>query len=143
MAPDAGRVGEHEPKEHEFEQPNENQDQSRPSPGAHEPKSKDPGATKAGQTGRQHDPFVRVDWFNHERPHVSIDDLTPLQAGEVHYAAQNLLVPTGVETTSGASGNTGAVHSWSLVILMFAPVVTIVAYEVVARRAMDDPLFWT
>jgi hypothetical protein len=41
MAPDAGRVGEYEPKKHEFEQPNENQDQSRPSPGAHEPKSKD------------------------------------------------------------------------------------------------------
>jgi len=26
---------------------------------------------------------------------------------------------------------------------MFAPVVTIVTYEVVAYRAMDDPLFWT
>jgi len=26
---------------------------------------------------------------------------------------------------------------------MFALVVTIVAYEVVAHRAMDDPLFWT
>jgi putative transposase len=36
-----------------------------------------------------------VDWFNTERPHESIDDLTPLQAEEVHYAARNRLVPTG------------------------------------------------
>jgi hypothetical protein len=51
--------------------------------------------------------------------------------------------PNRVQTPSGASGNTGAVYSWSLVILMFAPVLTIVAHEVVAHRAMDDPLFWT
>ena len=36
-----------------------------------------------------------VDWFNHERPHESIDDLTPIRAEEVHYAARNRLVPTG------------------------------------------------
>jgi transposase InsO family protein len=36
-----------------------------------------------------------VDWFNTERPHGSIDDLTPVQAEEVHYAARNRLVPTG------------------------------------------------
>jgi hypothetical protein len=39
--------------------------------------------------------LIWVDWFNHERPHESIDDLTPLQAEEVHYVAQNRLVPTG------------------------------------------------
>jgi putative transposase len=36
-----------------------------------------------------------VDWFNTERPHESIDDLTPIQAEEVHYAARNRLDPTG------------------------------------------------
>ena len=36
-----------------------------------------------------------VDWFNHERPHESIDDLTPVQAEEVHYAARNRLCSTG------------------------------------------------
>jgi len=36
-----------------------------------------------------------VDWFNNERPHESIDDLTPIQAEEVHYAARNRLIPTG------------------------------------------------
>lgn len=36
-----------------------------------------------------------VEWFNHERPHESIDDLTPVQAEEVHYAARNELTPTG------------------------------------------------
>jgi putative transposase len=36
-----------------------------------------------------------VDWFNHERPHESIDDLTPTQAEQVHYAARNRLDPTG------------------------------------------------
>jgi len=36
-----------------------------------------------------------VTWFNHERPHKAIDDLTPAQAEEVHYAARNRLVPTG------------------------------------------------
>ena len=36
-----------------------------------------------------------VDWFNNERPHESIDDLTPVQAEEVHYAARNRLTPTG------------------------------------------------
>jgi len=36
-----------------------------------------------------------VDWFNTERPHESIDDLTPVQAELVHYAARNRLDPTG------------------------------------------------
>ena len=36
-----------------------------------------------------------VHWFNNERPHESIDDLTPVQAEQVHYAARNRLVPTG------------------------------------------------
>jgi putative transposase len=36
-----------------------------------------------------------VHWFNHERPHESIDDLTPTEAEEVHYAARNRLRPTG------------------------------------------------
>jgi putative transposase len=35
-----------------------------------------------------------VDWFNHGRPHESIDDLTPAQAEEIHYAARDRLVPT-------------------------------------------------
>jgi hypothetical protein len=48
MAPDAGRVGEREPKEHEFEQPNEDQDQSRASPSAHEPNFKDSGRHDVG-----------------------------------------------------------------------------------------------
>ena len=37
----------------------------------------------------------RVDWFNNERPHQAVDDLTPLQAEHVHYAARNRLVRTG------------------------------------------------
>ena len=36
-----------------------------------------------------------VDWFNHERPHESVDDLTPIQIEEIHYAARNRLHPTG------------------------------------------------
>jgi putative transposase len=36
-----------------------------------------------------------VHWFNTERSHESIDDLTPIQAENVHYAARNRLVPTG------------------------------------------------
>ncbi len=36
-----------------------------------------------------------VDWFNHERPHESVDDLTPIQIEEVYYAARNRLYPTG------------------------------------------------
>ena len=36
-----------------------------------------------------------VDWFNTERPHESINDLTPARAEEVHYAARNELTPTG------------------------------------------------
>jgi putative transposase len=36
-----------------------------------------------------------VDWFNHERPHEANDDLTPVAAEKHHYAAKNLLRPTG------------------------------------------------
>jgi putative transposase len=36
-----------------------------------------------------------VDWFNTERPHESVDDLTPAKVEEVHYAARNRLKPTG------------------------------------------------
>ena len=36
-----------------------------------------------------------VHWFNYERTHESIDDLTPIQAEEIHYAARNRLDPTG------------------------------------------------
>lgn len=36
-----------------------------------------------------------VHWFNHDRPHESIDDLTPIEAEEAHYAARNRLRPTG------------------------------------------------
>ena len=36
-----------------------------------------------------------VDWFNNERPHESVDDLTPTRVEEVHYAARNRLRPTG------------------------------------------------
>jgi putative transposase len=35
-----------------------------------------------------------VDWFNTERPHESVDDLTPARVEEVHYA-RNRLRPTG------------------------------------------------
>lgn len=36
-----------------------------------------------------------VDWFNNDRPHESVDDLTPRQVEEIHYAARNRLEPTG------------------------------------------------
>lgn len=36
-----------------------------------------------------------VDWFNHERTHESIDDLTPAETEAAHYAARNRLIPTG------------------------------------------------
>jgi putative transposase len=36
-----------------------------------------------------------VDWFNNERTHESIDDLTPAQAEQVHYATRNHLTKTG------------------------------------------------
>jgi putative transposase len=36
-----------------------------------------------------------VHWFNNERPHESVDDLTPVRVEEVHYAARNRLRPTG------------------------------------------------
>lgn len=52
-----------------------------------------------------------VTWFNTERPHESIDDLTPLEAEQAHYAARNRLVPTRVETPNEVSGNPGPVHA--------------------------------
>ncbi|WP_289232390.1 MULTISPECIES: IS3 family transposase [Barrientosiimonas] len=36
-----------------------------------------------------------VHWFNHERTHESVDDLTPIEVEAAHYAARNRLVPTG------------------------------------------------
>jgi putative transposase len=36
-----------------------------------------------------------VDWFNTQRPHEAIDDLTPIQAEQAHYAARNRLPETG------------------------------------------------
>lgn len=36
-----------------------------------------------------------VHWFNHERTHESVDDLTPAEVESAHYAARNRLVPTG------------------------------------------------
>ena len=40
-------------------------------------------------------PWTGSHWFNNERTHESIDDLTPIQAEEIHYAARNRLDPTG------------------------------------------------
>lgn len=36
-----------------------------------------------------------VTWFNNDRPHEALDDLTPTAAEELHYAARNKLKPTG------------------------------------------------
>jgi putative transposase len=36
-----------------------------------------------------------VDWFNTERSHEALNDLTPMAAEELHYAARNKLQPTG------------------------------------------------
>jgi putative transposase len=36
-----------------------------------------------------------VHWFNHERTHEAIDDLTPIEVEHTHYAARNRLRPTG------------------------------------------------
>ncbi len=36
-----------------------------------------------------------VDFFNNERSHEALDDLTPMAAEELHYAARNGLQPTG------------------------------------------------
>jgi putative transposase len=36
-----------------------------------------------------------VHWFNHQRTHESVDDLTPAEVETTHYAARNRLVPTG------------------------------------------------
>jgi putative transposase len=48
--------------------------------------------------GREHveiETLNYVDWFNNERPHEAIDDMTPRRAEEFHYAARNRLRPTG------------------------------------------------
>lgn len=39
--------------------------------------------------------FGLVTWFDHERRHGSIDDLTPIQAEAVDFAARNRLRPAG------------------------------------------------
>ena len=36
-----------------------------------------------------------ADCFNHHRPHEALDDLTPVAAEQLHYAARNQLRPTG------------------------------------------------
>ncbi|MBC7279765.1 MAG: transposase [Nocardioides sp.] len=36
-----------------------------------------------------------VDWFNHDRPHESVQDLPPVTVEQIHYAARNELTPTG------------------------------------------------
>lgn len=36
-----------------------------------------------------------VHWFNHQRTHESIDDLTPIEIETAHYTARNRLLPTG------------------------------------------------
>jgi putative transposase len=36
-----------------------------------------------------------VHWFNHERTHESVDDLTPAETEQAYYAARNRLLPTG------------------------------------------------
>jgi putative transposase len=36
-----------------------------------------------------------VHWFNHERTHESVDDLTPIEVEHAYYAAQNRPIPTG------------------------------------------------
>jgi putative transposase len=36
-----------------------------------------------------------VHWFNHDRPHESIDDLTPIEVENAYYAARNRLRPAG------------------------------------------------
>jgi uncharacterized protein YcnI len=63
-------------------------------------------------------------------------------AYSANLATAELIAGTaGVVALSIAVSQAGASLSWSLVIVMFAPVLTIVAYEVVGHRAMDDPLF--
>ena len=39
--------------------------------------------------------FEWVDFFNNDRPHEYLDDLTPSQAEALHYAHHNTLTPTG------------------------------------------------
>ena len=36
-----------------------------------------------------------VDWFNNERPHEALSDLSPVAAEQLHYAARNELQPIG------------------------------------------------
>lgn len=48
--------------------------------------------------GVEHVELETLNWvtfFNTERPHEALDDLTPMQAEELHYAARNELSPTG------------------------------------------------
>jgi putative transposase len=43
----------------------------------------------------EHDTLDWVHWFNTERTHEAIDDLTPVQVEQIHYAARNRLPETG------------------------------------------------
>lgn len=36
-----------------------------------------------------------VDWFNHQRPHEYLDDLTPVAAEELHYAGRQTPAAVG------------------------------------------------
>ncbi|WP_170931332.1 hypothetical protein [Aeromicrobium sp. PE09-221] len=47
-----------------------------------------------GRARRARNPEL-VDWFDSERTHKAIDDLTPVQAKRVHYTARNRLTRTG------------------------------------------------
>jgi putative transposase len=49
-------------------------------------------------TDREHVEIETLDWvhwFNTERPHESIDDLTPIQAEQIHYTHRTRLTETG------------------------------------------------
>lgn len=39
--------------------------------------------------------MFRVDWYNTERSHDYLDDLTPARAEELHYALLNILQKRG------------------------------------------------
>lgn len=43
----------------------------------------------------------RDTWVNHERPDEALDDLTPVAAEELHYAARNKLTSTGLAKKHG------------------------------------------
>ena len=69
-----------------------------------------------------------VDWFNHERPHESIDDLTPIEAEDASLRCTKPSPPGRVETPNEASGNPGAVHT----------VVAAMRSQLVGRRSRES-----